>query len=165
MFQKLEYRRQRNWKTFIAINSKEIEKSLRFPNLYCYSDAAPLQWIQFERCKSYNFVRKFNIFYQNFLNLSGCKWTFLISTTLTTALWCAIQTRRLYIVGLSWAKIRFLKNAAMLSFHLIANRYGFGLSNELLFIIIAKKGCKTVTCQDWRPGKKILPRQNQTLFY
>ena len=43
---------------------------------------------------------------------------------------------------LIWAKITYLESAAMLFLKLSANIYGLGLSNELLFIIIAQGAAK-----------------------
>ena len=45
-------------------------------------------------------------------------------------------------LGLLQAKITHLKSAGMLIFKYCAKRYGLGLSNELLFIIIAQGAAK-----------------------
>ena len=47
-----------------------------------------------------------------------------------------------YKIGFIWAKITYLKNAGMLFFKYCAKKYGLGLSNELLVIIIAQGATK-----------------------
>ena len=60
--------------------------------------------------------------------------------------WCSIQNLRQYIstiwIGYVWAMITYLKSATMLFSKVGPNRYGIGLSNELLFIIIAQGAAK-----------------------
>ena len=55
----------------------------------------------------------------------------------------------------------YFKSATILFFKISANRYYMGLSNELLFVIIAQGAAKNVTCQSWRSEKIAL----RSLFY
>ena len=51
--------------------------------------------------------------------------------------------------------IMYLKSAALLVFKLCAYRYDFGLSNELLIIIIAQEAAKL--CKSWRSIRDSTP--------
>ena len=56
-------------------------------------------------------------------------------------------------IGLVWAKITYLKSTDMLFFNLIANSYGFGLSNEQLLIIKRKGAAKLSPVEIGGPRK------------
>ena len=60
-------------------------------------------------------------------------------------------------IGVLWAKITYLKSAAMLFFKQYPNRYCLGLSNELLFITIAQEAAKLWPFKVGGPKEKSYP--------
>ena len=59
--------------------------------------------------------------------------------------WCAIENHQDTVYVVNWHiqdVLTDVKSVVMLFFKLCANRYGFGLSNEPLFIIIAQGAAK-----------------------